>query len=170
MNKICLIIIIIVFSGCELLFLLKDGNPQKEEFKLYEKGFINTSNFPRLDGIYVWGVKYEGQMRYRYYRFYERGQVFYGFLNSLELVTDSLPINFKEGQKGYYQLYKRDFLKLEMFANGYRFYYLVDADINSTADTIRLRKSTRRDGSKEKRLNMKFVFIDKTLFGNYPDW
>lgn len=156
-----------MFSGCELLFLLKDGNPQKDEFKLYEKGFVNTSNVPRLDGMYIREDNWEGEKFYRYYKFYDSGQVLYGNFDSME---DSAKINLKYSQKGYYQLYKKDFLKLEMFANGYRFYYLLETDINSTADTITIRKKTLRDGSKQERRNEKYVFINKTLTGNYPDW
>lgn len=170
MNKGYLVMLVILCTSCELLVFFRDGKPEKSDFNLYREGYVNTSNIPRCDGIYLWGDDYEGAMYYRYYRFFENGQVFYGFLNSKELATDSLPFNFDEGQKGYYQMIKKDFLKLEMFANGYRFYYFLEADINLTTDTITIRKKTMHDGSKAERMSKKYVFTDKQLIVDYPSW
>ncbi len=157
----------VFFSSCELLFLLKDGKPEKSDFQLYQEGFVNTTNIPKFNGIYIMEDKWDGEIFYRYYKFYDSGQVLYG---NFDLHSDSVSVNLKFSQKGYYQMIKKDFLKLEMFANGYRFYYFLDVDINSSADTITLRKQTMRDGSKQERLNKKYVFINKTLLGDYPTW
>lgn len=167
MNKGYLVMLFILFTSCELLVFLRDGKPEKSDFKLYQKDFVNTSNIPRCNGIYIMEDYWDEEKFYRYYKFYDSGQVLYGNFDSLD---DSVSINMKYSQKGYYQMIKKDFLKLEMFANGYRFYYFLEADINSTADTLIIRKQTMHDGSKAERMSNKYVFIDKQLIGSYPTW
>ncbi len=159
--------LIFFVSGCELLVLLKDGKPEKEDFQLYDPNFTNISNVPKCNGIYIREELWDGEQFYRYYKFYESGQVLYGNFESL---SDSITVNLKYSQKGYYKLLKDDFLKLEMFANGYRFYYFLEADINVSSDTIIIRKKTRHNGANFERMSKKYIFIEKDITNFYPTW